>query len=59
MTEQEFEVAFELARLDSEYAQYIMDNSGGDRLICNGDTLIEAMEDFYLYDSFKDSMVTK
>ena len=34
------------------YVQYIMDNSAGERLICNGDTLLEAMEDGYLFEEF-------
>ena len=29
-----------------------MVNCGGERVICNGDTLIEAMEDGYLFDEF-------
>lgn len=33
-----------------EYAEFIMAN--GDRLICNGDMLTEAMEDGYLFDEF-------
>lgn len=33
-----------------EYAEFIMAN--GDRLICNGDMLLEAMEDGYLFDEF-------
>ena len=40
----------------SEYADYIMKHAGGDRVICNGDTLTEAMEDFYLWDDFIDSL---
>jgi len=39
-----------------EYVNYIMDNCGGERIICNGDTLLEAMEDLYLWDSFLDSL---
>lgn len=39
-----------------EYANYIMDNCGGERLICNGDTLLNAMEDNYLYEEFIDYM---
>jgi hypothetical protein len=39
-----------------EYAEYIVENSAGDRLICNGDTLLEAQEDGYLWESFLDSM---
>ena len=33
-----------------EYAEFIMAN--GDRLICNGNMLLEAMEDGYLFDEF-------
>lgn len=39
---------------DDEYSEYIMDNCGGDRLICNGDMLIEAIEDGYLFEEFVD-----
>lgn len=35
-----------------EYAEFIMHNFDGTRVICNGDTLIEAMEDGYLFDEF-------
>lgn len=34
-----------------EYANFIMDNAG-ERLICNGDTLLGAMEDGYLFEEF-------
>lgn len=44
---------------DSEYAEFIMDNAPGDRLICNGGMLIDAMEDGYLYDDFVDYMIEK
>lgn len=57
MTETEFEVAFDQGMLDEQYAEYIMEHAPGDRVICNGDTLLVAMEDFYLFDSFKDSLV--
>lgn len=33
-----------------EYAEFIMKN--GERLICNGDMLLSAMEDGYLFDEF-------
>lgn len=33
-----------------EYAEYIMQH--GDRPICNGDSLIVAMESLYLFDAF-------
>jgi hypothetical protein len=32
-----------------------MDNCHGDRVICNGDTLIQAQEDFYLWEEFLES----
>lgn len=58
MTEAEFDLAIDNSMLDDEYAEYIMEHSGGDRVICNGDTLLCAMEDFYLFEDFKDSKVT-
>lgn len=45
--------------LDSEYADHIMENSSGIRVICNGDTLIEAMEDGYLMESFAEAYLEK
>ena len=39
----------------SEYAEYIMDNCYGDRVICNDDTLIRAQEDYYLWEEFLES----
>jgi hypothetical protein len=39
-----------------EYAEYIMENAGGDRIICNGNTLIAAMEDGYLWNEFLESI---
>lgn len=53
------EQLFEAGDLDDEYAEYIIGNSGGDRLICNGDSLIRAMEDGYLSDKFLDYMESK
>ena len=35
-----------------EYSTYIMEHSKGDRIICSGDTLLEAMEDGYLFEEF-------
>lgn len=35
-----------------QYAEYIMEYNKGDRVICNGDTLLDAMEDGYLWDDF-------
>lgn len=36
----------------TEYANYIMDNCAGERVICNGDMLLEAQEDGYLLKEF-------
>ena len=57
MTEAEFETKWDNLEFDSEYAEYIMNNCHGDRMIGNGDMLITAMEDGYLYESFKDSKI--
>ena len=35
-----------------EYADYIMENNSSDRVICNGDALLCAIEDGYLFDEF-------
>lgn len=39
-----------------EYADYIIANCGGERIVCNGDTLIDAQEDNYMFDSFLESI---
>lgn len=39
----------------NEYAEYIYEHSAGDRAIGNGDALICAMEEGYLFDSFLES----
>ena len=38
------------------YAEYIMEHSAGDRVICNGDMLVGAMEDNYLWEDYLDSL---
>jgi hypothetical protein len=38
------------------YAEYIMEHSAGERCICNGDMLIGAMEDNYLWEDYLDSL---
>ena len=40
-----------------EYVEYIMDNCHGERIICNGHTLIKAIEDGYLWEEFIDSQL--
>jgi len=42
---------------DNQYAQFIIENCGGDRIICNGSTLTEAQESGYLLDAFVDSLM--
>ena len=57
MTEQEFEEASNTYAIEEAYAEYIMANAAGERVIGNGDMLIRAMEDGYLWESFKDHMI--
>lgn len=45
----------ELAYSD-QYAEYIMSNGFADRGICDGDTLLVAMEDGYLFDEFVETL---
>ena len=42
----------EAGLLDEEYAAYIMEHAGGERVICDGDMLLQAQEDLYLHDEF-------
>lgn len=53
----EFEEAFDDALLDDEYAEYILENCHGERVIGNGDALVQAMEQGYLYEAFQESRV--
>ena len=58
MTESEFENRFDRGLLDDQYAEYIMEHCHGERAIGNGNMLILAMEDAYLFEDFKESLVT-
>ena len=40
--------------LQDEHGVYIMENCHGDRIIGNGDMLIEAQEAGYLYEEFRE-----
>lgn len=51
------EERYDDGEFDDQYADYIMDNCQGERVICNGDTLLTAMEDHYLLDSFLESLM--
>ena len=44
---------------DEQYAEYIMDHAGGDRIICNGNTLTIAQEEGYLWEDFLESIDAK
>jgi len=54
---EQIESNFDNGMYDTEYQEYIMKHSAGDRIICNGDMLIEACEDGYLFEEFIDSIV--
>jgi hypothetical protein len=40
------------AEMQEIYAEFIMERAAGERLICNGDMLVDAMEDGYLLEEF-------
>lgn len=54
MTIDEFNGLFEIHDdLHDKYMDYIMENADPDeRIICNGDSLLEAAEDGYLFEEF-------
>lgn len=59
MKKEQAEAMFENGVLDSKYADYIMENGNpSERMICNGDTLLSAMEAGYLRVAFIDSLVS-
>lgn len=45
--------------LNTQYMEFIQLHAVGDRMICNGDDLVEAAEDGYLFEEFEQSMVTE
>lgn len=60
MTYDEFDERFESDNdMYDEYMEYIMENCHGERIICNGDMLIEAAEEGYLYEAFRDYWLEK
>lgn len=59
MTNDEFDIYFEEADLFNEYMEYIMENCHGERMICNGDSLVVAAEEGYLYEAFRDYWIEK
>ena len=55
MTPAEFENAFDQGLLDDEYMEYIQLNANpSERIICNGDTLLAAFEEQYLFNEFRE-----
>jgi len=57
---QAFENAFEndIDEIHDEYAMYIMDNADPSEVtICNGATLLEAAENEYMLEEFKQSWI--
>lgn len=60
MNYDEFDELFdESDDLQNLYMEYIMENCHGDRVIANGDMLIEASEAGYLYEDFREDYITK
>jgi hypothetical protein len=55
MTEQQFEQAMDGYQLDSQYAEFIMDNQN----VGNGHVLTKLMERGDYYEAFKEKMVTE
>ena len=57
MTYEEFDAIYDCSdELINLHADYIMENCHGDRSIGNGDVLINAIEDGYLYEEFRDAI---
>ncbi len=59
MTNDEFDAYFDKVDLNEEYMEYIMESCHGDRVICNGDDLIIASEQGYLYEEFREFYLDK
>ena len=56
MNDDQFEEAMDNGDLDEQYAEFIMENSRGDRIISNGNSLVIAIENGYMYEQFRDFM---
>lgn len=52
MSYQENQDRLDQLAYSDEYAEYIMANPQGGRIICNGDTLLNAMEEGHLFEEF-------
>jgi len=54
MTNEQFDEIFQSNYdLQDRHMDYILVHNDGERVICNGDTLIEAAEAGYLYEAFR------
>lgn len=57
---EEFDAAYnDSYELQDAHMEYIMENCHGERAICNGDDLIVAAEDGYLYEEFREDWIEK
>ena len=60
MTYDEFDEMFDTNYdLESMYMTYIMENCHGDRIIGNGNDLIIASEQGYLYEEFREDYLSR
>ncbi len=59
MTNEEFEIHFEQVDLYDDYMDYIMEHSKGERVIANGEDLLSAFEERYLYEEYRDSYLRR
>jgi hypothetical protein len=58
MTYEEFDNLYDTDySLQDLHMEYIMENCHGERVIGNGDALIEAVEEGYLYEAFRESYI--
>lgn len=60
MKASDFENAFDAGLFDEEYMEYIKENADpSERIIHNGDSLLAAFEDQYLFNEFRNYMITE
>lgn len=60
MTPIEFEDCFDQGLLDDDYFLFIQENADPNvRLITNGDALLAAFEEMYLFDEFREYIIAR
>lgn len=60
LTRLEFDDAFDNEMYDDEYMEYIQENADPNvRPIYNGDSLLAAFEDQYLFEEFREFILTR